>query len=315
MAVTFVGTPVLQTVADAQALLAMDRPAGAATGDLLVLVMRAQTRASEFGNDPQLSGFTRVSAWPSLAGSTTRPTMVFVRRIVAIASEPSDYTLDASLPKWAGGRRQLALFLLRGTRVTNPAAVASAGDNGAVSGSGVTVESLDSPADGSLELIVSAAEVTAGNAHVPSAKPSGFTDRVQLPPSGDGTTASRTSLWIGTKVANAGAQAAATTTWPSTGSPTSVGFIFVPEGTPVRLGTPAVTKLSQIDPSAIGLSDGSMTVSFTPVDGASGYTAWKSPSLTPTQASFTQIASGVTSPYTATGLAAGPVSIGIRAEV
>ena len=30
MAVTFVGTPVLQTVADAQALLAMDRPAGAA---------------------------------------------------------------------------------------------------------------------------------------------------------------------------------------------------------------------------------------------------------------------------------------------
>ena len=150
---------------------------------------------------------------------------------------------------------------------------------------------------------------------MPSAKPGGFTDRVQLPPSGDGTTASRTSLWIGTKVANAGAQAAATTTWPSTGSPTSVGFIFVPEGTPVRLGTPAVTKLSQIDPSAIGLSDGSMTVSFTPVDGASGYTAWKSPSLTPTQASFTQIASGVTSPYTATGLAAGPVSIGIRAEV
>ena len=86
-------------------------------------------------------------------------------------------------------------------------------------------------------------------------------------------------------------------------------------GTPVRLPTPRVTKVSQIDPSSAGQSDGSMTVFFTPVDGASSYTAHRANKLNPSQSDFTQIASGVTSPYTATGLPAGPVAIGIRAEV
>ena len=53
----------------------------------------------------------------------------------------------------------------------------------------------------------------------------------------------------------------------------------------------------------------------TPVDGASSYTAHRANKLNPSQSDFTQIATGVTSPYTATGLPAGPVAIGIRAEV
>ena len=312
MPVAFAGAAVLQEVADAQQVQAMARPAGAQTGDLLVLAFRAQWRAAGLGDDPQVSGFSRVT--PYAAGGSTRPTMLFTRRIAAIGSEPGSYDVWPTSSRSAGGRRALALFLLRGARVNAPVAV-SPGENGNVSGSGVTIDPLDSPSDGSLQVTFSAAEVTDGLAHVPNATPAGHTTRAQLPAAGAPTSGSRTSLWVGTKAVDAGLTAAATTTWQSTGTPTSVSIIVVPEGTPVRLPTPRVTKVSQIDPSGAGQSDGSMTVSFTPVDGASSYTAHRANKLNPSQSDFTQIASGVTSPYTATGLPAGPVAIGIRAEV
>ncbi len=313
MPVAFAGAAVLQEVPAGQQIQSMARPAGAQTGDLLVLAYRAQTRYAELGDDPQVSGFARVSAWAP--GGSARPTMLFARRIVAIGSEPAEYDVRPTGGGFNGGRRALALFLLRGARVNAPAAAVSPGENGTVSGSGVTIDPLDSPADGSLQVTFSAAEVTDGFAHVPNATPAGHTTRAQLPAAAAPTTGSRTSLWVGTRAASAGLTPAATTTWQSTTSPTSVSIIVVPEGTPVRLPTPRVTKVSQIDPSSAGQSDGSMTVSFTPVDGASSYTAHRANSLNPSQSDFTQIASGVTSPYTATGLPAGPVAIGIRAEV
>lgn len=313
MPVAFAGAAVLQEVADAQQVQAMARPAGAQTGDLLVLAFRAQTRATSLGDDPQVSGFSRVT--PYATSGSTRPTMLFTRRIAAIGSEPESYDVWPTSSRIAGGRRALALFLLRGARVNAPAAAVSPGENGNISGSSVTVDPLDSPSDGSLQVTFSAAEVTDGLAHVPNATPAGHTTRAQLPAAGAPTSGSRTSLWVGTKAVGAGLTAAATTTWQSTSTPTSVSIIVVPEGTPVRLPTPMVTKVSQIDPSSAGQSDGSMTVSFTPVDGASSYTAHRANKLNPAQSDFTQVASGVTSPYTATGLPAGPVSIGIRAEV
>lgn len=313
MPVAFAGTAVLQEVADGQQIQAMARPAGAQTGDLLVLAYRAQTRYAELGDDPQVSGFSRVTAWTT--GGGARPTMLFARRITAIGSEADSYDVRPTGGGFLGGRRALALFLLRGARVNAPAAAVSPGENGNLSGSSVTVDPLDSPSDGSLQVTLSAAEVTDGLAHVPNATPAGHTTRAQLPAAGAPTSGSRTSLWVGTKAASAGLTPAATTTWQSTTSPTSVSIIVVPEGTPVRLPTPRVTKVSQIDPSSAGQSDGSMTVSFTPVDGASSYTAHRANKLNPTQSDFTQIASGVTSPYTVTGLPAGPVAIGIRAEV
>lgn len=313
MPVAFAGAAVLQEVADAQQVQAMARPAGAQTGDLLVLAFRAQTRATSFGDDPQVSGFSRVT--PYATSGSTRPTMLFTRRIAAIGSEPESYDVWPTSSRIAGGRRALALFLLRGARVNAPAAAVSPGENGNISGSSVTVDPLDSPSDGSLQVTFSAAEVTDGLAHVPNATPAGHTTRAQLPAAGAPTSGSRTSLWVGTRPASAGLTPAATTTWQSTSTPTSVSIIVVPEGTPVRLPTPRVTKVSQIDPSSAGQSDGSMTVAFTPVDGASSYTAHRANKLNPSQSDFTQIASGVTSPYTATGLPAGPVAIGIRAEV
>ena len=312
MPVAFAGAAVIQEVADGQWVQAMARPAGAQTGDLLVLAFRAQTRAASLGDDPQVSGFSRVT--PYATSGSTRPTMLFTRRIAAIGSEPESYDVWPTASRSAGGRRALALFLLRGARVNAPVVV-SPGENGNISGSSVTIDPLDSPADGSLQVTFSAAEVTDGLAHVPNATPAGHTTRAQLPAAGAPTSGSRTSLWVGTKAVGAGLTPAATTTWQSTGTPTSVSIIVVPEGTPVRLPTPRVTKVSQIDPSSAGQSDGSMTVSFTPVDGAASYTAHRANKLNPAQSDFTQIASGVTSPYTATGLPAGPVAIGIRAEV
>ena len=223
MPVTFTGTAVLQEVADAQQVQALARPAGAQTGDLLVLAFRAQTRSTGLGDDPQVSGFSRVT--PYATGGSTRPTILFTRRIAAIGSEAESYDVWPTSSRIAGGRRALALFLLRGARVNAPAAAVSPGENGNISGSGVTIDPLDSPADGSLQVTLSAAEVTDGLAHVPNATPAGHTTRAQLPAAGAPTSGSRTSLWVGTTAVDAGLTPAATTTWQSTGTPTSVSMV------------------------------------------------------------------------------------------
>jgi hypothetical protein len=128
MPVAFAGTAVLQEVADGQQIQAMARPAGAQTGDLLVLAYRAQNRYAELGNDPQVSGFSRVTAWTT--GGGARPTMLFARRITAIGSEADSYDVRPTGGGFLGGRRALALFLLRGARVNAPAAAVSPGENG-----------------------------------------------------------------------------------------------------------------------------------------------------------------------------------------
>jgi hypothetical protein len=169
MPVAFAGAAVLQEVPAGQQIQSMARPAGAQTGDLLVLAYRAQARYAELGDDPQVSGFARITVFTP--GGSARPTMLFARRIVAIGSEPESYDVRPTGGGFSGGRRALALFLLRGARVNAPAAAVSPGENGNVSGSGVTIDPLDSPADGSLQVTFSAAEVTDGLAHVPNATP------------------------------------------------------------------------------------------------------------------------------------------------
>ena len=312
MPVAFAGAAVLQEVADGQQVQAMARPAGAQTGDLLVLAFRPQWRAASLGDDPQVSGFSRVT--PYATSGSTRPLIIFTRRIAAIGSEPESYDVWPTSSRTAGGRRALALFLLRGARVNAPVAV-SPGENGNTSGSSVTVDPLDSPADGSLQVTFSAAEVTDGVAHVPNATPAGHTTRAQLPAAAAPTTSSRTSLWVGTKTVDAGLTPAATTTWQYTSTPTSVSIIVVPEGTSVRLATPAVTILGKTEPTSETAKDGSVTVAWEPVPGAVRYSAHKASKMAPSQTDFTQVASDVSSPHTVTGLGVGPVAVGIRAEV
>ena len=106
MPVSFAGSAVLQEVVDAGQVQSMARPSGAATGDLLVLAFRCQTRDAALGADPQVSAFTRVS--PYAADVSTRPTMLFTRRIADIGTEAASYDVrpivNGSAQGYTGGR-------------------------------------------------------------------------------------------------------------------------------------------------------------------------------------------------------------------
>ncbi len=79
------------------------------------------------------------------------------------------------------------------------------------------------------------------------------------------------------------------------------------------LATPVVTISAQTAASGGG-SDGTATVTWPAIPGAASYTAHKATGGSPAQGDFAQVAAGVTSPYTFTGLPAGTVSLGIRAK-
>ena len=79
------------------------------------------------------------------------------------------------------------------------------------------------------------------------------------------------------------------------------------------LDTPVVTIASQTA-ATTGNSDGTATVTWPAVSGAASYVAYRAPGTSPAQGDFTQVATGVTSPYTFTGLGAGVYSLGIKAK-
>lgn len=81
----------------------------------------------------------------------------------------------------------------------------------------------------------------------------------------------------------------------------------------VALGTPVVTKGATTNPTTSTSTDGSQVITWAAVTDAVSYTAWRAAGSTPTQAAFTQVASGVTSPYTFTGLGQGTYSFGVKA--
>lgn len=80
------------------------------------------------------------------------------------------------------------------------------------------------------------------------------------------------------------------------------------------LATPTVTLTGSTGPTSIGGSNGTATVSWPAVSGAGAYDAYKAAGTSPAQEDFTLVASGVTSPYTFTGLSAGGQSVGIKAR-
>lgn len=81
-----------------------------------------------------------------------------------------------------------------------------------------------------------------------------------------------------------------------------------------QLPTPAVTLGSTTNPTTVGATDGSQVVTWAAVGGAGSYDAYRAPGSSPAQEDFTLVASGVTSPYTFTGLAVGTYSFGIKAR-
>lgn len=81
-----------------------------------------------------------------------------------------------------------------------------------------------------------------------------------------------------------------------------------------QLATPVVTLGAATNPSTVGGSDGSQVVTWAAVPSASSYEAWIAFGASPVQGDFTLVATGVTSPYTFTGLTAGERAYGIKAK-
>jgi hypothetical protein len=80
------------------------------------------------------------------------------------------------------------------------------------------------------------------------------------------------------------------------------------------LSTPTVTLGAVTNPTTIGGSNGTQLVTWPAVSGATTYDAYIASNGTPVQGDFTLVASGVTSPYTFTGLHSGTDSFGIMAK-
>ncbi len=81
-----------------------------------------------------------------------------------------------------------------------------------------------------------------------------------------------------------------------------------------QLATPVVTLGAATNPSTVGGSNGSQVVTWAAIPGASSYEAWIANGSSPAQGDFTLVATGVTSPYTFTGLTAGTWAYGIKAK-
>lgn len=80
------------------------------------------------------------------------------------------------------------------------------------------------------------------------------------------------------------------------------------------LNTPEPVLGTVVHPTTVGGTNGSVTISWGAVSGATSFEAVKAAGASPAQGSFTVVATGVTSPYTFTGLAAGEWALGIRAK-
>lgn len=82
----------------------------------------------------------------------------------------------------------------------------------------------------------------------------------------------------------------------------------------VTLDTPVVTLGTTTNPSTVGGSDGSQVVTWAAISGAASYDAYLATEATPDQGDFVLEATGVTSPYTFTGLSEGVYAFGIQAK-
>lgn len=82
--------------------------------------------------------------------------------------------------------------------------------------------------------------------------------------------------------------------------------------TVVQLGTPATTYVTKVDPTTVGGTDGSVTVSWAAVPNAAAYRVEWAPGYD-AASGFTVASSSATSPYTVTGLSDGDYTVSVRA--
>lgn len=224
-------------------------PPGLVVGDVLLVFQRWQAGDSTSYTGP--AGFTRLG--PYVPASTPGRTYGMWAHVVTDpSSEPSNYTFSIA-PN--GTRTVAAMVAMRGLDTTNLLAGASASYAGANVGAVVTVAALSSPGP-CVQLFLSGTEVTAGLSHIPVSKPA-FTELVSAQ-SGTGTTGSRTAIWAGYRVVEAGSTGDSSIEWVySGGSPgaQSVLLRVADEPPPVLPGIPVTISVGSTG-RIVGTSEG-----------------------------------------------------------
>lgn len=276
-------------------------PAGVQVGDVLIAVHRAQNTRDTY---PGPAGFTRVT--PYIPGSADGRTIgIWSRAVTTSASRPASYTIDLG-----GGvtRQQMAMMLVRGLDTADLVSDVVESYTGEVSGPRLAVESLTAATE-TFQLFMAAGEVTDGNPHRPSANPVGFTEAASLP-EGAGTTGSRTALWVGYRMADAGPTGVVESAWVWQTGGGAQSVLFRPSGAQPQLPSPTLS-VTKTDPSAPAATDGQAVGSWT--GGPGTFESCILPGEVTTGASSTR--SSTATSRTFTGLAAGTYTVAVRRTV
>lgn len=283
----------------------------AQAGDVFIVCHRNQYGSAEYESNGTFPNSEFIVATPFEPGASGNGrTMGILYRVITDASEePETYEIRTSV---GTSRSQAVLMLVRGLDVSNPLITVSptyAGD--------VTTAETSTPnmtiSEPYFQVWHTAGEVTQGNSNVPLTTPADLTQQALLPETTH-TDGSRTALWVGTAVNSAAdtGQQASTWQWLVGGGAQTAFFRTL---TPViRLDTPVVSLGATTHPSAVGQSDGSQVVSWSPISGAASYTARLASGSDPTENDFVDVEHDVASPYVFTGLASGTYAFGIQAR-
>lgn len=191
------------------ATVAVNRPAGAATGDWVVVAVR--NNLSSNITEPNITGFTSAGpAWETASISTARRNRILTKQITNIGTEPASYTVNVP----GGGRTAVIALLVRdvGGRVASNTPYGGVKFVG-----GVTAQSMSPTRVPALGIVMFGADFGPNIVHEPLTIPSGWVKAGELVSyaSGSDNTVARTYLWVGTKQITSSPEDAATMVWPT----------------------------------------------------------------------------------------------------
>ncbi len=186
-----VGTPSI-TITEGGSVT-ISRPAGALTGDYIVVALRGQS--SVITADPSSSGFTRLG--PAFEpSSAARTNGLYGRPITNISTEPSSYTFTLN----SSGRIIASAIIVRDVDLVNPIAGYFDSYSGVLSGVGtVQANTYVVSSSPTLSILYAAAEFTATNGHVPTEIPGGYTEVTSAVSGGGNLGVSRTYMYVGAR--------------------------------------------------------------------------------------------------------------------
>ena len=196
------------------------RPSGVQAGDVLIAVLR--TNGSSSPSDFALAGWTRRGFAFVPNDSAGRVLGLFTHVVNDPGAEPAAYTFAKSVAdtRWVG-----AMFILRGVDLESPISGASAGFTATASPTIATHAFSTDSADQQLLVYAWGAEIVSPAATEPVSTPAG-SSQVALVPSSAGTSATRTTLWVGVETVAATAVPSKTLTWASAAGPSALAVAF-----------------------------------------------------------------------------------------